>query len=117
MPEDHGNQGTFETKGTPTVYCNQAVTSLSYNDVRVYLMEQSPSELVLNPTGDLIVEKPPISESKYCLVLSPEFANALAKSLTEAVAKYEAVFGSLRSQPTQEGIHAALSKMKPSDTR
>jgi hypothetical protein len=107
------NPGTFETKGTPTIYCNLATAALSYSDIRIYLLEQSPSELLLNPTGNQLVEKPPLNESKCCLVLSPEFAASLAKVLTDTITQYERVFGSLRPQPTQAGVAAALASHRP----
>lgn len=108
--EQPTKSATLETAGTPTVYCNQAVFSLSYNDVRVYLLETSPSELVLNPSGNQLAEKPPNIESKFCLVLSPEFARSLAKALSDSVAQYEGVFGALRAEPSQEQISAAVAK-------
>lgn len=105
MPDD---PVIFETKDTITVYCNQALMSLSYNDIRVYLLELSPSELVLNPTSQQLIEKAPRADSKFCLAVSPEFARSLAKSLLDTVAKYEAVFGALRPEPTKEQVSAAV---------
>jgi hypothetical protein len=103
------DQGAFETKGVPTVYCNLTVTSLSYSDIRVYVLEQSPGELVLNPKTTELVQKPPLNEAKVCLVFSPEFAASLVKSLSETVAQYQSIFGPLRPQPTEEGLAAAIA--------
>lgn len=102
----------LETKGIQVVYCNSATTSMSYHDIRLYIVDQSPSELALNPTGSELSQKPPLNEPKFCLVLTPEFAASLTKSLADTVAQYESVFGPLRPQPTQESILAALAKTK-----
>lgn len=100
----------FETAGIPTVYCNQANLSLSYNDVRVYMAEVSPSELVANPTGGTFAQKQPRVDTKLCLVMSPEFARSLAVALTTGVQQYETTFGHLRPEPTQEQITKSLEK-------
>src|SRR3990170_4567625 len=89
----------IETKGIPSVYCNHAITSLSYSEVRVYLSEISPNELVVNPTGTELVQKKPNVDVRFSLVLSPEFARSLANALLSIVEKYESVFGPLRPEP------------------
>jgi hypothetical protein len=100
MPEDQKNTDIFETKGVPTIYCNQANVSLSYNDVRLYIGEVSPKELVVTQGGKEFAQKEPLYEPRCCLVVSPEFARSLAKAITAATEKYEGLFGPLRPEPT-----------------
>ncbi len=110
MAADSQQKGTYETKGIPSVYCNHAGVTLSYNDIRVYLSEASPSEIAINPTGSDVLQQQPLLEPRFSLVLSPEFARSLSKALTTAVDQYEAVFGHLRPEPTQEQIKKAIEK-------
>jgi hypothetical protein len=110
MAENTGMPMAFDTKGVPTVYCNQANLSLSYNDVRVYLAEVSPSELISNPTTATFTLKQPLLETKFCLVMSPEFARSLALAIATGVQQYETTFGPLRPEPTQEQIIKSLEK-------
>lgn len=104
MPEDREKiiilGGSFETKDVPSVYCNQANVSMSYNDVRVYISEIAPSEIVIGPqqAPGLIPREPNLSP-RMCLVLSPEFARSLAKAIMIGTEKYEATFGPLRPEP------------------
>lgn len=100
----------FETKGVQSVYSNHALVSLSYNDVRVYLGELSPSELILQPTQANYAEITPRYDPKFCLVLSPEFARQLANAISSSVDKYESVFGNLRTEPNQEQITKATQQ-------
>jgi len=103
-------KSVLETKGIATVYCNQALFSVSYNDVRAYVLEVSPSELLLNPTSAEFTQKLPSVEPKFCLVLSPEFARSFANAILASVGQYEKVFGQLRPEPTQEQINQAVAK-------
>jgi hypothetical protein len=96
-----------KTKDVPTVYCNHANPSVSFNDIRVYLSEVIPEELTA-----LVPDKPspikPHVESRICVVCSPEFAKAMAESLLKAVGKYEELFGQLRPSPNQEELNKKL---------
>src|ERR1700674_2078652 len=90
-----------KTKDIPTIYCNHANPSVSFNDIRVYLSEVVPEELMA-----LVAEKPsavkPHVETRVCIVCSPEFAKGLGESILKAVEKYEEIFGPLRPKPKQE---------------
>jgi hypothetical protein len=109
MPEDE--KIVIETKGIPSVYCNHAVTSISHADVRVYLSEISPKEIVANPTpGKEMALEVLNLETRYCLVLTPEFARSLANALLSSIGTYEETFGPLRPEPTQEQIVKKLGK-------
>src|ERR1700685_4697463 len=101
---------TFETKGIPTVYCNHISVSLSFNDCRIFISETAPSEVAINPSNASYSQVKPHIEPKFALVLSPEFARTFAKNILQSVEKYEAIFGPLRPEPTQEGITKALAK-------
>ncbi|HET6143840.1 MAG TPA: DUF3467 domain-containing protein [Candidatus Acidoferrales bacterium] len=108
MPEEP--KITIQTKGIPSVFCNHAVTSISFGDIRVYLSEISPKEIIANPVGSEMTLKEPNIETKYCLVLTPEFAKSMANALNSAVGTYESVFGTLRPEPTIDQIPKALEK-------
>jgi hypothetical protein len=103
---------TFETKGIPTAYCNQASVALSYNEIRIYLFETTPSELVVDQSSTELLQKKPHYESKISLVFSPEFGRALAKAIAGAVEQYEGAFGPLRPEPKLEQIKKAFAKKK-----
>jgi hypothetical protein len=92
---------TFKTEGVPTLYSNHASPSLSFNDIRIYFNELAPKELAAMQTTSAKSSEAVITP-RLCVVVSPEFARALAQSLEVAVAKYESVFGPLRIAPTQE---------------
>jgi hypothetical protein len=97
----------FETKNVPSVYCNHASPSLSFNDIRVYLSEVVPNQLdVVTPTDPTTAE--PVVEPRVCLVVSPEFAKGLGQALMTAAEKYEQLFGPLRIPPTQEELNLRL---------
>lgn len=112
MAETAEQKITFQTKGIQSVYCNHANVSLSYSDIRVYLGELSPGELVLIPTGNDFTRKDPLFEPKFSLVLSPEFARQLAKAITIGTEQYEALFGSLRPEVSQEQLDKSLQEGK-----
>jgi hypothetical protein len=105
-----GDVNTFETKEVATVYCNQASFSLSYNDIRAYIVEISPSEVVVNPTKDELIHAAPKIDPKFSLLMSPEFARTFANALLNTIGKYESIFGKLRPEPTQETINSAITK-------
>jgi hypothetical protein len=110
MPED---QRTFETKGIPTIYGNHASASLSHSDIRLYLSEIAPSQLLVSPTHNELVEKQSLLEPKFCLVMSPEFAKALSTALSNAIDQYVSLFGPLRPAPTQDQLKLSLAKPQP----
>jgi hypothetical protein len=98
---------TFETKNVPSVYCNHASPSISFNDIRVYLSEVVPNQLdVVTPPNPTTAE--PVVEPRICLVLAPEFAKALSQALMTATEKYEVLFGPLRTPPSQEELNSRL---------
>jgi hypothetical protein len=92
--------GSFETKEVPTVYCNQANVSLSFNDVRVYVAEVAPTEITVGPLTKDLVQKEPMYHPRVCLVFSPEFARSFAKAVMVGTERYEAMFGPLRPEPS-----------------
>jgi hypothetical protein len=99
---------SFETGGVPTLYCNHANPSVSFNDIRVYLSEVTPRKIAaLVPAKP--VSLPPEVNPRLCVVFSPEFAKGLAESLLKAVEKYEELFGPLRPQPDQAELTKKLS--------
>src|ERR1700733_6396679 len=105
---DIENKLLIETKAVPTVYCNHAVTSMSYADLRLYLSEVSPKELIANPTSGEMVQKEPNLDPRMCVVMTPEFARLIANALTTAVERYESVFGQLRPEPKQDVFASKL---------
>lgn len=88
-----------KTEGVPTIYCNIGSVAASYHDVRLYVMEQSPTEVATGPsvpkaTGQSVVPR-------VCLVFTPEFASSLRDALASTVEVYEKTFGPLRPRPDQ----------------
>jgi hypothetical protein len=104
------DQKAFETNGVPTVYCNQANFSLSFNDVRIYVSELSAGEIVINPSGDSVTQRPARIDPKFCLVMSPEFARSFGNAITKAVEQYESIFGPLRAEISKEQLQKATEK-------
>ena len=97
----------FETKDVPTLYSNHASPSISFNDLRIYFGEVAPKELAAVQTTTAKRAAPTVTP-RLCVVMSPEFAKALAQSILTAVDKYENVFGSLRLAPTQDQMDEKL---------
>jgi uncharacterized protein DUF3467 len=97
----------FETKDVPTVYCNHASPSISFNDLRIYFAEVAPKELAALQTTTAKRAAPTVTP-RLCVVVSPEFAKALAQSILTAVEKFENLFGPLRTPPTQEQMDQKL---------
>jgi Protein of unknown function (DUF3467) len=95
------------TKDVPTMYSNHVNPSLSFNDIRLYFSEVVPKELSA-VTGPAPTRSVSSVEPRLCVVISPEFAKALAQTLLGAVDKYESLFGPLRPQPSQENIDKIL---------
>ena|ERR1700731_2608144 len=96
-----------KTKDVPTVYCNQANPSVSFNDIRLYLSEVVPEDLPAVVSDNLSRIKPHV-ESRICIVCAPEFAKSLAESILKAVSKYEDLFGQLRTVPNQAELDKKL---------
>jgi hypothetical protein len=98
----------IQTAEIASLYSNLASLSMSYNDIRVYLMEISPKEIspvsVAGRTVDANVQP------KLCLVLTPEFARSLRDALSSTIANYEKAFGPLRSAPGIGALLKALPK-------
>jgi hypothetical protein len=112
MSEELDQKSKYKTAGIPSVYCNHANISVSYSDLRVYLGELSPSELLINPTGSEYGQQPPHFEPRFSLVLTPEFARQLAKALTAGAAQYESIFGPLRPEISQAQLDQSLEAQK-----
>jgi hypothetical protein len=100
---------SFETKDIPTFYANHASPAMSFNDIRVYFSEVVPKVITAAQTINATRSLPTI-RPKICVVLSPEFAKALADSLKVAVSKYESVFGQMRTPPSTDQINSKLGK-------
>jgi hypothetical protein len=112
MPEERGQELKFKSATVPSVYCNHANVSLSYSDVRVYVGELSPNEMFVNPTGKDYGKQEPHFEPKFSLVLTPEFARQLSKALSVGVQQYEAIFGKLRAELTQDQLDQSIESQK-----
>ncbi|HVS87695.1 MAG TPA: DUF3467 domain-containing protein [Candidatus Acidoferrum sp.] len=97
----------FQTKDVPTLYCNHASPSISFNDLRIYFAEVAPKELAAVQSTTAKRAEPTVTP-RICVVVSPEFAKALAQSILTAVDKYENLFGPLRPSPTQEQMDEKL---------
>ncbi len=98
---------TFETKGIPVLYANQANPSISFNDIRIYFSDVSPKEVSV-ATPKEVGRIAPTVDPKLCVVISPEFAKSLGETLIKTIEKYEHVFGPLRPQPTQQQLNEKL---------
>ena len=99
-----------KTEGIPTMYVNLASLSMSYNDLRVYLMEASPKEVNVVSVGKGTKATEANVQPKLCLVLTPEFARALRDSLSSTIASYESAFGQLRNAPNNDALIKSLPK-------
>jgi len=82
---------------------------LSLNDIRIYFNEILPKSLAAVQTSSAKSQEATI-KSHLCVVMSPEFAEALANSLNIAVTKYESLFGPLRSAGSQEEFDRKLDE-------
>lgn len=100
MPEEKPAKTIiFDTHDIPTIYVNQAQLTMSYHELRIYLSETGPKQIILGkskmPTEAKITPK-------LSLVMTPEFGKALLDALNNTVGQYEAQFGQLRKKPTEE---------------
>lgn len=75
----------------PSVYVNGSNLAVGPFEVRLYVSEVTPV-----PGQDNAVTV----TDKLCLVMSPEFAKALADQLTNIMTSYEKDFGKLRASVT-----------------
>jgi len=105
---------SYDTTGVPTLYCNIANVTVSFNDFRLYLAEMSPEKIVINTNADAATAPSMKSKAavspKLSVVMNPEFAKSVADAILVAVNKYEEVFGPLRSVKTLEQLTAAMQQ-------
>jgi uncharacterized protein DUF3467 len=109
---DEDSKVSYDTANVPTVYCNIANVTVSFNDLRLYLAEMGPSAIAVNPDATIpSLDKSKASVSpKLSIVMNPEFAKSVADAILGAVAKYEEIFGPLRTPKTLEQVAAALQQ-------
>jgi len=105
-------KATYDTTGVPTIYANNANVTISFSDLRLYLAEVAPKNIVLNPDPANPSPSDFVVSPKLSVVLTPEFAKSLGDAILTAVAKYEAIFGPLRPVKTQEQFLAAIQQIK-----
>lgn len=113
--EDQSNI-SYDTTGVPTLYCNIANVTVSFNDFRLYLAEMGPKAIVINPNagaGAPSIKSEATVSPKLSVVMNPEFAKSLADAILVAVGKYEEVFGPLRSVKKLEQVAAAMQQPPP----
>jgi hypothetical protein len=101
MPDDKAKpeSGSTETEvrathvrpaNLPAVYVNGANVAMGQFEIRLYVSEVAP---IAGQEGVSITDK-------VCLIMSPEFTDALAKQLTDIILNYENSFGKLRHVTT-----------------
>jgi hypothetical protein len=99
----------------PTVYCNLANVTISFSDLRLYLAEVGPKTIAVNPdlsgTKAAETKSEAVISPKLSVVFTPEFAKSVGDALLKSVAKYEEIFGPLRSIKTAEQVTAAMQKL------
>ena len=106
MPDEKESTSiSISTKEIPVVYANHASISMSFHDMRIFFAEALPQTVEVADIASATLKK---REALYrpvvSLVLTPEFARNLMKSLTDSINKYEQAFGPLRPEPTAETI-------------
>src|SRR5436305_4533623 len=77
----------------PSVYVNGANVVMGLFEVRLYVAEVTPLAEATKPGANIT--------DRLCLIMSPEFAKALALQLTDASEKYTEHFGPLREVPAE----------------
>lgn len=106
----------LETKDIPMVYSNQISMALSATDVRIVFAEILPQTLEIqlgpNPVGQA-KQADPLVRPLAGIIMTPEFAKRVAKSIATLVDTYEKTFGQIRTEPSAEAIQKALNA-KPS---
>jgi len=95
-----------------SVYCNQVSLSLSLNDIRIYLCEAAPKNVLAGQLAGTLKLAEPHIKTHFSMVVSPEFARGLAKAIKLAVDKYEQTYGPLRAEPSMEDLTRAIESQK-----
>jgi hypothetical protein len=109
---------SYETDDVPTLYCNNVNVTVSFSDLRLYLAEVAPKTIFVNAeagetTGALNTKSEALVSPKLSVVFNPEFAKSVGQTLLTAVAKYEAIFGSLRTPKSVAQISEAMLQPAP----
>jgi hypothetical protein len=111
------NTVSVDTKDVPVLYFNAAATSMSFNDVRIYVSEVTPKTIDFPVSKGVTSEsreteqaqsREPNFQPRICLVMSPEYAKNFAVILQNTIKAYEKSFGALRVEPTHESIMKSL---------
>ena len=69
----------METAAVPSVYCNIASVTASFNEIRLYLAEAAPMQVSVDPVPGA-TPKPTEANvmPRLCIVVNPEFSRASA---------------------------------------
>ena len=90
----------LDTKDIPSVYCNQAAISMSFNDIRIFLVEAIPANVNLGQGSRKMKRRETLIKPSVSLIVSPEFARNLAESIS----------GHLKSMPKYLGRYERSRK-------
>jgi hypothetical protein len=112
MENEKPDKTSYLTEGVPTLYCNIANVTVSFTDLRLYLAEASSKKIVVNPDPAAMAMAETLVSPKLSVAMSPEFAKSVADAILIAVAKYEEVFGKLRTAKTLEQVTVAIQQPK-----